>query len=299
MAILKKHSSLQEQIELLRSRGLIIGDDREVEAVLANVNYYRLSGYLHDFKAADSDQYIEGLTWRRLKRIYDFDRKFTRILMFALEDIEETFKTRLSYTLTSAFPNNPLIYTEPTIYRDIKQYVRFINIFNKEKYNNRKLPFVKHHEKKYGGDLPMWVAVELFTMGNLQAIYDNLISKFQKSLAKAYGTGPNQLSSWLENLTYTRNHLAHYMRIYNFNFGRTPAECSKHPRTFAPSHMIFDQIFVMACMYSDPNEWNDYVLTEIKSLLEEYSEDIVLCDIGFPEDWEPILKRKTLCLVGE
>lgn len=298
MKELKKHASLSEQVALLDNRGLLIDDKKAVEAVLANVNYYRLSGYLHDFKAQDKNRYIEGLTWTRLKRIYDFDRKFTRILMYALEDIEETFKTRLSYCLTSAFPDDPLIYLDSSIYRDIDQFNKFEKLFNREKKKNSNLPFVKHHYNEYEGKLPMWVAVELFTMGNLQAVYNNLISRFQKALAKSYNTGPNQLSSWLENLTYVRNHLAHYMRIYNFNFGRTPANCDKHPRNFTPSHMIFDQIFVMACMYSDPDEWNSYVLPEIKNLLDEYSADIVLSDIGFPENWEAILERKILCFAN-
>lgn len=276
----------------MKRRGLIIQDDLEVEKVLYGINYYRLSGYLHKFKQPNSDNYIDGLTWERIKRIYDFDRKLTRILMYALEDIEETLKTRISYTITSHYPNDPIIYLKPPIYRDYVQYMRFLQLFYREKDNNHSLPFVKHHDMYYGGFLPMWVAVELLTMGNLHAVYDNLLSPYQKELASDYETGPVQLASWIENLTYTRNHLAHYMRIYNFNFGYTPANCKKHQKPAPPTGMIFDQIFTIRCMYSNPVEWNNYVLSGIRSLIDEYTGDIELSGIGFPEEWENILHRK-------
>ncbi|MEG1564633.1 MAG: Abi family protein [Bacteroides sp.] len=292
MKKLKTHASLSEQVLLLEKRGLEIEDRSLVEKVLFNVNYYRLSGYLHNFKEPNSDHYTGNLSWYRLKRIYDFDRKLTRMLMYALEDIEETLKTRLSYVITSHHPDDPAIYLKPYIYNSYSPYTSFLSHFYCAKENNRSLPFVKHHNEEYGGLLPMWVAVELLTMGNLHAIYDNLITKYKKELAKTYGTGACQLSSWIENLTYTRNHLAHYMRIYNFNFGRTPAECKNHRRTFPPSNMIFDQIFIISCMYSDVDEWNNYVLPEIKALVDEYEGEIELSGLGFTENWASILTRK-------
>lgn len=292
MAELKRHASLTEQVNLLLNRGLVIEYPDQVERALFSINYYRLSGYLHNFKEASSDHYIKNLSWNRLKRIYDFDRKLTRILMFALEDIEETLKTRFSYTITKHFPDVPTIYLQPSIYREYDKYIRFLDHFYRAKENNSGLPFVKHHNEKYGGLLPMWVAVELLTMGNLHSLYDNLVSTYQKELAKSYNTGPRQLSSWIQNLTYTRNHLAHYMRIYNFNFGRTPVECKYHPRNFPVTNMIFDQIHIISCMYSDKGEWNHYVIAEIKAIIEEYNEDVELTALGFPSNWETILTRE-------
>ena len=290
MEKLKKHLSLSEQVNLLKRRGLIIDDSNEAMQTLFSINYYRLSGYLHDFKQPKTDNYIVGFSWKRLKHIYDFDRKLTRILLYALEDIEETLKARLSYTLTAQHPDDPLIYLRPRVYREYNPYIRFLQHFYEAKENNQNLPFIKHHNKKYGGFLPMWVAIELFTMGNLQAVYNNLKPKYQKELAKSYKTGPRQLANWIENLTYTRNHLAHYMRVYNFNFGRTPMDCKNHLRTFSTSGMIFDQIYIMYCMYSKIDEWNNYILSDMLSLIEQYKDDIELPGLGFPNNWETILR---------
>lgn len=292
MKELKKHASLDEQVDKLIERGLLITDRQQAKKILFRINYYRLTGYLYSFKQNAGDQYCQGISLEQIKRIYDFDRKFTRILMYALEDIEETLKTRLSYTITSCYPNEPLIYKKLDIYRSKEPYDQFMKRFAQAVKDNKGLPFIKHHFEEYGGELPMWVAVEIMTMGNLRSIYDNLQGNLQKKIAQTYGTGPVQLSNWIRNLNYTRNHLAHYMRVWNFNFGRTPAKCKNHDRGAAPTNMIFDQICVMANMYSDAEEWQNYILPEIRAVLEEYQDVIALESIGFSENWEEILSAE-------
>lgn len=63
MMELKKRTSIAEQIELMEKRGLIIRDHSIVAEALRNLNYYRISGYLHDFKKPGADEYEDGLTW--------------------------------------------------------------------------------------------------------------------------------------------------------------------------------------------------------------------------------------------
>lgn len=292
MKELKKHLSLGKQVDLLVSRGLIVRDRQEAMHILSNINYYRFTGYLHGFKTKPANTYKVGTTFEQIHSLYKFDQQFTRILMFALEDIEETFKTRLSYTMTQAFPNDPLIYLQPKIYRNGEDFTRFQAYFSKEVENNKKLPFIKHHIDQYGGQLPMWVAVEIMTMGNLYALYKNLQAPYQKEIAATYQTGVVQLTSWIQNMTYTRNHLAHYMRIYDFNFGRTPAQCRKHHIYKTASGRIFDQIYVMSFMFSDAREWNNYVLPELEKLLARYDVFVSLDAIGFPKNWKEILEKR-------
>ena len=142
---LKQHKSIEEQIDLLKSRGLIIEDEKAAAEVLERINYYRLSGYLFGYKNNGSEQYVEGTSFNELIRIYEFDAKLTNILMYVLEDIEETFKTRFSYTLSSAFPENPEVYLDTGIYKDIEAFSKFETLFAKAKKTNEGLPFIQHH----------------------------------------------------------------------------------------------------------------------------------------------------------
>lgn len=290
MKDLKKHASFDEQISLLKSRGLTISDENQAKYILSCINYYRFSGYLFGFRNKRTGMYPCNLTFSQIKRIYDFDRRLTRTLLFVLEDIEETLKTRLSYTITSSYPEDPLIYLNAAIYRNRNSFIDFQSRFYSAVEKNKGLPFVKHHIEQYGGDLPMWVAVELFTMGNLHAVYDNLIGPLQKKIAKQYNTGPIQLRNWILNLMYTRNHLAHNMRIYDYDFARSPMQCKNHPFPCEKTNRIFDQVFIMCVMYSDHEEWTNYIIPELNALFEEYSDVIQLQNIGFPENWKDILK---------
>lgn len=286
--ILKLHKSVNEQIEHLKQRGVLIDDERKAEIFLSNVNYYRFSGYLYEFRKPGSSYYIAGTNLNRMIDLYRFDCKFTRLLMYIMEDVEETLKARFSYCLSSQFPSDPLIYLDPAIYRDSSGLERFKSLFFKAKTEDSDLPFIKHHNEKYNGQLPIWVAVEIFTMGNIHKLYDNLRGKYQKTIAQTYNTGSMQLRSWIKNMTYTRNHLAHYMRVYGFNFGRVPMQCDNHPQ-FSQTGMIFDQILCAGFMFSDKEEWKSYVIPEIRRLLTEYQNSIDLQDLGFPLDWDKIM----------
>ena len=288
---LKKHLSIDGQIAKLASRGLIIEDEDYARDVLDRISYYRLTGYLHDFRKPGSDSYADGLSFNTIVSIYEFDTRLTRLLMFALEDIEEAFKTRFAYVLSSEFPNDPQIYTRLKIYRDEEELKKSRRMIATAKRNNHSLPFIKHHIDHYDGKLPIWVAVEIMTMGTIRALYNNLKGPYQKKIAKKYNTSSVILQNWVENITYTRNHLAHYMRVYNYNFGRIPSSCKNHPTSAVYRGRIFDQIMVMKFMYSDDKEWNEYIVPQLKQLLNEYDEVIDLNCLGFPEDWELHLKK--------
>ena len=58
MAELKKHLSLDEQVDRLESRGLIIPSRELAKEFLFNNNYYRFTGYLHGFRKARPIYYV-------------------------------------------------------------------------------------------------------------------------------------------------------------------------------------------------------------------------------------------------
>ena len=63
-----------------------------------------------------------------------------------------------------------------------------------------------------------------------------------------------------------------------------------HPFLCEKTNRIFDQVFIMCVMYSDHEEWTNYIVPELSALFEEYSDVIQLQNIGFPENWKDILK---------
>ena len=77
---LKKHLSIDDQIKKLEGRGLIIDDKTAAASVLGRINYYRLSGYLHDFRIKGSNEYKPGTRFEDIISIYAFDMRLTHLL---------------------------------------------------------------------------------------------------------------------------------------------------------------------------------------------------------------------------
>ena len=100
---LKPPTKFEDQVKKLESRGLIISDHEHAKAVLSRFNYYTFTGYLHNFRKPDSDDYVDGLTFEQIYGIIEFDRRFRNILMYSLETIEHTLKTKMAYELGHSF----------------------------------------------------------------------------------------------------------------------------------------------------------------------------------------------------
>lgn len=48
-------------------------------------------------------------------------------------------------------------------------------------------------------------------------------------------------------------------------------------------NMIFDQIQVMAYMYADREEWDNYILAEMQSIIDKYGAYVSLSSMVFPK----------------
>ena len=67
----------QQQVELLKSRGLQFADEARAKRHLANISYYRMSAYMLPFKEANQegeilDSFKKGITWDHVYNLYVF-----------------------------------------------------------------------------------------------------------------------------------------------------------------------------------------------------------------------------------
>ena len=70
--------SFEQQIELLKNRGLSINDEERAKRHLSNVSYYRLSAYMLPYKIMQpngivTDYFIKGTIWDDIWNLYKFD----------------------------------------------------------------------------------------------------------------------------------------------------------------------------------------------------------------------------------
>ncbi len=154
---------------------------------------------------------------------------------------------------------------------------------------DKKIEMIDYYIKEYNNRLPINVCINIFTMGMINSLYKNINTPIQKIVAKEYNTGVNQLTSWIENIVYVRNLVAHYMRMYNFKLQKTPANCKVNHQHNIITYRIFDIFHIMKFLVLDKAQWNNYIILTLESLIEEYKEYIELDLIGFSDDWKEIL----------
>lgn len=288
MVGLKDPKSFDEQIEILKARGLIIDNIDGAKFILSNINYYRFTAYLLPFKTND-DKYNIGTSFKKIYEIYMFDKELRILLMNILGTIEISFRTYIAYALAIAYGTYG--YTQSKNFINKGYHIDFLLRLEKEKSNNANKLFIKHHNDKYDGKLPIWVATEIMPFGMLSKLYSNLIpdekSFIKKNLCKE---NPDLVDSWLQSLTHLRNQCAHYGRIYNELFPIVKVK-NKDKKYELDTRRIFIHILVMKYLIADEKIWTKFFIC-LQQLINEYKEYIDLKLMGFPENWIEILSKK-------
>ena len=278
----KTAKTIDEQIQKLKDRNLIIEDEKSAKEILFSINYYNFSGYLFDYRKQDGT--YSDVSFEKVYKIYKCDERIKSLLLYAIELIEHNLRTKLSYRI--AHLTSPSGYCDSCNFNDIINHKKLMQKFDKAVIRNKNLPFVKHHLIKYNGFFPVWVAVELFSLGMILNCYKNLKTPIRKAIAKDFNTGVNQLSNWIECTSYLRNLSAHYMRLYNFNIQKTPMRCKKNSPNFVNTYKLYDIIYIMRFLIPDKKEWNNYILPGIEHIFTEYNDAISISAYGFPDNWQ-------------
>lgn len=286
---MKKPTTFDEQLNLLKSRGLIIEDDDKCLDILRSVNYYRLSAYILPFRKPDQS-YFEGITFERIWSIYEFDRKMRSLLFSIIEEIELYLRTQIAYSHAHKYGETD--YLNAAHYNSKHDHSKFLDIVGSAIYEHKNTPIVKHHKANYGGVFPIWVMVEFFSLGTLSRFYSDLMVKDRKAIAsQLFNVHYEVLESWMKCLTDLRNSCAHYSRLYYTLFTSYP-QFPRGSEYYVSGPRLFDQLMMLKHMFINKQRWNSEVMTELEALIETYGIHISLIHIGFPEDWKEKLENK-------
>ena len=94
----KAFKTIDEQLVILKSRGLKVVDEQKAKDFLFNNNYYRISGY--SLTLRKNDVFSPNATFQNIVDIYNFDHEFRHILLEYLETIEVRMKSIYAYEFT-------------------------------------------------------------------------------------------------------------------------------------------------------------------------------------------------------
>ncbi len=285
--------TLDEQIDLLVSRGLEISCRESARQYLQFIGYYRLSGYCIHFQ--DNQDTLEGnkvhrfkpgTTFEQILSHYTFDRKLRVLLIDAIERIEVAFRTTLSNTM--CLNHGPHWYLNESLFCVDKYFnhTLFLDRIDRHISDNKKLPFIHHYSSKYDNPSrpPSWMVMEILPIGSLSRLYLKL--KFQsdrKQVAGVYGLNPRLLSSWIHSVAYLRNLCAHHSRVWNKVFTISPEIAKEHSGFLKHNNRLFAQTVIINAflkVISPDSNWP----SRLKELFDEYP-TIPIEAMGFSENW--------------
>lgn len=202
-----------DQLRLLESRGLAVGDRPAAEQFLAHVNYYRLSGYCLAFEKS-RHAFHAGTTFEQIRAAYEFDLAVRDLLNEALEVIEIDLRTCTAHYFGQRYGSYGQ--TDATSFFFRFKHSDWLTKL-REEVNRSKELFVLHFQRTYTRfpDLPVWIVTEVMSFGMLSRMLSGMLNADLRPMATRYGIKVDTLKSWAHHLTYVRNLCAHHSRIWD------------------------------------------------------------------------------------
>ena len=220
----KGFKTVEEQLDILRSRGLTINDEAQARDFLLCNNYYRISGY--SLTLRKNDVFSKSATFQNIIDIYHFDHELRHILLQYLEVIEVQMKSIYAYEFTKV--HGPIGYLDETFFTNRTKHQEIISKANQQK--TQRLPheaYLKHFVNDLQQDIPLWAYVDLLTISDISFLYSISEQPIKDSIARAFGLTMNKgatiLGNYMHSMTIIRNLCAHGSRIYNRLFEQKPS----------------------------------------------------------------------------
>ena len=236
---MKEHKTFNQQLTILRNRGVVVPTNGKPKRFLEQENYYNvINGYKDLFLVKGSNNqpvepeiYQEGTHFNELKALFLFDRELRILLLKYLLIFENSIKTTVAYEFSKKYPRkNAYLDIANFVDNDPKKVLQQISILTKTIHDKvDRTGAIKHYIEEHG-EVPLWVLVNFLTMGNIANFYNiltdstkNIIAKFYTDKYRAqnkdntFRLSSADLSACLKVANLVRNICAHDERLYNVN----------------------------------------------------------------------------------
>ena len=303
----KRFKSLEEQIDILKHKGLIINDESYAKKVLLRENYFFLNGYRHLFlRTSTGEDFLAGTTFEELYSLFLFDRSFRNIIFKNVLVIENNLKSVISYQLSKKYGYKEKDYLKPKNFTNDSTKIRQVNdLIQKMKrqirINGSQHSATLHYMSNYGY-IPLWILVKVLSFGIVCEMVSILKKEDQVALASIYGVELDRFIMYLPMLSNYRNLCAHEDILFENRTQKNIENTIYHSllhidKTDGEYIYGINDLYALIIIMKQMLDNDDFInmIEEIKGNLRnlEYnlhtiSIDKVLDRMGFPSNWEDI-----------
>lgn len=303
----KIFKTLDEQVEILKRKGLVINDEAKARKILLRENYFFISGYRHLFMTKETGKnFLPGTTFEELYATFLFDRAIRNTFFKNILIVENNIKSITSYQLSKKYGFKEKDYLDPKNFsQDSLQSRQVYDVLNKVKrqirVNGKKHTATFHYIERYGY-IPFWILVKVLSFGIMAEFYDILKYEDQEEISHFYGISSENLSIYLSLLSNFRNVCAHEDILYDHRTQRSIPDSRFHKLLNIPENEdgyiygkndLFSLVIMLKTMLckEDFDEMIDEINREVKVLdnaIDVVPLDTILNRIGFPHNWYEI-----------
>ena len=304
----KTFKTIDEQVDILREKGMIIDDELYVKDILLRENYFFLSGYRHPFLIdSKSRKYKKGTNFNELYSLFEFDRQLRNIIFKNMLIIENNLKSIASYQLSKNYGYKEKDYLRVTNFDTRSEKVRQVNdlirkIKRQIRINGGQHSATTHYIYNYGY-IPLWVAIKVLSFGIVCELFAIMKRRDQEEIAKIFGLSVEELLVFLPILANYRNLCAHEDILYNHRTAAMIPVNKYHekfnltkeiPESLQGRNDLFALILILKHLLRDEEfrlliQEIDYEKCRLEGRLKTISIDEVLKKMGFPIDYTEIL----------
>lgn len=279
-------SSVDAQLDILQKRGMYIDNYAFAKDFLEEVYFHRFLSYsVPFFVSGNSHQYHDGCKFSDVVQIYEFDSKLRLLILAAIEKIEISVRTQF---INLSWKYGPHFYLDYKLFKDHKLLNDSIERIQYQiRVSNDLLVSEYYHRYQDPEMPPVWIAIELTTIGQLSKWLRNLKNiEDKESVSRRYELHFSLLQSILDNLTLIRNYSAHHTRIWNRHFD---FECildrqhSSLEHALCEGSRIYSVLLLMIYVLKSLGVDQEFYQNLVK-LIEVY--EINIEAMGFPANWQ-------------
>lgn len=314
----KDFKTIDQQVLILESRGMIFNDVDKAKRYLLTNNYYNIiNGYSKYFKdSGTDDRYLTGTNFDEVCRLYLFDKEVKKIFMDFLLMAEHHLKSIVSYEFSKKYPEGKYNYLNINCYAPgnevsvVKTISKLSGIINYQK-NQRDGNAIRYYYHEYH-NVPIWVLIDFVDFGTLYYLINQFENGLQESIAndlnsflqENIGTNDklkvNDMLSFIKNMSEVRNICAHGKRLLEF-------ECDSSTKLFRPiydryilnprterkdvySTMVIMQTFLSHEEYSQLHNSIRKRFRTLNNNLSTIDINKIILSLGFSENWHNVDK---------
>ena len=300
----KQFKNLEEQIEILKYKGMTIPNEKYAQQILLRENYFFLNGYRYPFMKSTNDKtFLPGVTFEEMYSLFLFDRSIRNVFFKNLLVIENNLKSIFSYQLSKkyGYKEKDKNFTQERAKQ--KQVNDLIHKMKRQiRVNGSQHSATAHYMSNYGY-IPLWILVKVLSFGIIGELFSILKYEDQKKICELYQLDIATMTIYLPILSNYRNLCAHEDILYENRTQKEIPNTIYHQLLDIPQtdgeyesgkQDLFALLIIMKQMLSQEEFKNmtlelEMQMNNLAYNLHTISLQKIMKRMGFPDNWKQLM----------